>query len=135
MNGVLTGLLREAAWAPAGVVLLSVIAIASPYAEDLYWPLHFLGGAALAIFFFEGLRIAGDFVGPIRWRARHVFAFALACTVAIFWELAEFAVDEIAGTRLQESLLDTMVDLLLDLIGAAAGLGWVAIRHAKRGGS
>jgi hypothetical protein len=134
MNGVLTGLLREAAWAPAGVLVLSVIAIASPYAEDLYWPLHFLGGAALAFFFFQALRITGDLVGPVRVRARYVFAFALACTVAIFWELAEFAVDEIAGTQLQEDLWDTMVDLLLDLLGAAVGLGWVAIRHARRGG-
>jgi uncharacterized membrane protein YjdF len=135
MNGVLTGLLREAAWAPAGVVLLSVIAIGSPYADALYWPLHFLGGAALAFFFFEALRIARELIGAVQVRARYVFAFALACTVAIFWELAEFAVDEIAGTQLQEDLWDTMVDLLLDLLGAAAGLGWVAIRHAKRGGA
>lgn len=85
------------------------------HALDLWWLLHILGGAALA------------FVGaPLR-----ALAFAVACTGAVAWEGAEFAMDQWFGTALQAGNLDTMTDLLLSAAGAAAylslaALGWRA---------
>jgi hypothetical protein len=60
-----------------------------------------------------------------------VLAFALACTVALAWELAEFAIDQLAGTRLQEDLAETMSDLLFAVCGAALYLGAAAFTASR----
>ena len=120
-------LLREAAWAPVAVLVLNAIIVRSPYARELYWPLHVFGGAALAFFFFQAIAIAGSSLGRLRPLGRYVMAFALACTIALLWEIGEFIWDGIAGTSLQEGLADTMIDLICDLAGAGVALGLIAV--------
>ena len=116
-------LLREGLWAPAAIVALSVVVARLPQADELWWLLHFLGGATLAFCCLRLARIPGAL--------RYVFAFALACTTALAWELGEFAIDQLAGTALQEGRVDTMSDLMLSVCGAALFLAFAAITAWK----
>lgn len=117
-------ILREAAWAPVAVLSLNFFVVR--LYEDFFWLLHLLGGAALGFFFHQAIRIAGDLLGSLRAFAQYVFAFGLACTVGLFWEIAEFAIDRILLTQLQEDLTETMSDLILDVTGAAVALAVIA---------
>ena len=61
-----------------------------------------------------------------------IFAFSLAVTIGVIWEIIEFATDAWFGTNMQRfdnsvtrdplmgqnALMDTMKDLILDFIGA-----------------
>jgi hypothetical protein len=116
-------LAREAAWAPVAVLALAWCVGRTRFAHDLWWSLHVLGGAALAFFF---LRAAGQA------RLRYAAAFALACSGALGWELAEYAIDQTFGTTLQEGLVDTMSDLFFSVCGAAACLAWAALPRRER---
>ncbi len=110
-------------WAPLAVLLASFPFANTRYAEPAYSVLHLLGGAALAWFFRRAVRIAHGGWPP---GLSSLVAFALACTGALAWEIAEFASDFLFGTTLQEGLLDTMTDLILAAAGAAA---WLALRR------
>lgn len=119
---VIGRLLREAAWAPALVLLWNAIVTRMPFAHDLYWLLHLLGGVALAYFFLHAIEI----LRVVQPTARYAVAFALACTAALAWELGEFAIDQVSGTRLQEDLNETMSDLMFGVCGTALYLGYAA---------
>jgi hypothetical protein len=116
-------LLKEAAWAPLTVLLVSFPVARMPFAESVYPVLHLLGGAALAYFFRRAVRRFYHGWPPM---LSSLVAFSLACTGALAWEVAEFAIDFVFGTTLQEGLLDTMTDLILAAAGAAA---WLALRR------
>lgn len=72
-----------------------------------------------------------------------MFAFCFAVTLGVFWELYEYASDAILGTNMQkfmledgtflyghEALSDTMMDFLVDVLGAfvVSLIGYFAIR-------
>jgi hypothetical protein len=119
---------RTAWWAPLAVLILAWCVARTQVAHDFWSALHILGGAALA-FFFLGCIDALRAVHPL---ARHAVAFAFACTGALGWELMEFAIDQVCGTRLQEGLLDTMSDLMFGVGGAALYLAYAALPLGKR---
>ncbi|MBP7017877.1 hypothetical protein KBB17_00045 [Candidatus Saccharibacteria bacterium] len=65
------------------------------------------------------------------------FAFTVAMTIAVFWEIFEFVADQSIATNLQlGSLNDTMLDLIIASIGAAfsAALGYRFLSQANRKG-
>jgi|SRR5438477_9802144 len=123
MNATIGRVLREALWAPAAIVVLNVIVAGLPQADGLWSLLHFVGGAAVAFFYYK---LAGIAV-PMVTAWRYLFAFALACATALAWELGEFALDQTFGTTLQEGRVDTMSDLMLSVCGAALFLAFAAI--------
>jgi len=47
-----------------------------------------------------------------------IAAFGLA--IGALWEIAEWSVDQLAGTRLAPSLTDTVTDLMVDAVGSFA---------------
>jgi hypothetical protein len=110
-------------WAPLLVLLVSFPVAAMPFAESIYPVLHLLGGASLAYFFRRAVRLVHRAWPPV---LSSLVAFSLACTGALAWEIAEFAVDFAFHTTLQEGLFDTMTDLILAVAGAAA---WLALRR------
>ena len=70
-----------------------------------------------------------------------LFAFVFAVAMGTLWEIFEFAVDQIVGTQMQKPMLgdasgltDTMWDLIVDTLGAAAisAFGWWHMK-SKRG--
>ncbi len=46
------------------------------------------------------------------------FAFCFAMANGAIWEIFEFAIDQIFGMNMQKSAIDTMVDLIVNMIGA-----------------
>ncbi len=70
-----------------------------------------------------------------------LFAFLFAVAVGAFWELFEFAMDQLFGSQMQKpmlndpsGLMDTMWDLAVDTLGALliSLLGWWYL-HRQRG--
>jgi hypothetical protein len=105
-------------WAPAAVIALVPVAAHLQSTIDLWWLMHIFGGAALAFYF-------------SRWMP--LVALSFACTGALAWEAGEFALDQVAGTTLQQGNLDTMSDLLLSVCGAAAYLSFAALWRGRGG--
>ena len=63
-----------------------------------------------------------------------IFSVGFAVALGVIWEILEFAADHFFGTSLQETgLVDTMWDLILDLLGAllVAVLGFVYLRRER----
>ena len=62
--------------------------------------------------------------------------FIIMCTMAfgVLWEFMEFANDQLAGTMLQYSLDDTMVDMMFDAFGGfiVAAMGEYYLTHASQ---
>jgi hypothetical protein len=122
--------LRRAAWAPVLVFVIHLVAILG---FDIYSrfpefdiPMHFVGGVAIAYFFGRSYRTAAerDLLGQ---PATVVFApmiLGLTCLAAVIWEFAEFVVDQRFGIRSQPGLADTMLDLLMGLLGGAIWIAW-----------
>ena len=93
-------------------------------------------------------RVKADISDPgsriaVRMRPRFValFAFVFAVAVGALWEIFEFAMDRLGGTQMQKpmfgdpsGLTDTMWDLIVDTLGAAAvsGLGWWYMHRHER---
>jgi len=84
--------------------------------------LHFLGGASIA-YFLHGFiaRLPSQAASIPKW-VHYLLAFTSACTVAVFWEFAEFAADQFLGTAIQQSLSETVLDLVFGVLGASATL-------------
>ena len=125
-------LMREAGWAPFAVLVFHAIVVRTPYRAALDNMNHFLGGAAIAFFLLHGMRLA--LPNRLSSRTSNFFAFSLACTVAVFWEIAEFAGDQLFGKHVQISLPETMWDLIFGILGAAITLSLLAILHKLRSG-
>ncbi len=73
-----------------------------------------------------------------------LFAFCFAITTGVFWEFYEFTFDKILGLNMQkfmlengtmligrEALVDTMMDLVVDAIGAfvMSAIGYISIKY------
>lgn len=123
-------LLLRAGWAPLAVVGFHAGAAALfGHAPRLDPAMHFLGGAAIALFIAHALLEWQEFFGrPTPW-GRRVVVFALATTVAVFWEFLEFTAASGLGLYSQLSLAETMGDLLFGCAGAAIYLGARALRE------
>lgn len=134
--------LRGAGWAPLAVFLAHVGL--APFWPEMPGPdfdqiSHVVGGLAMAYFLARALREAETTAGypptPAPLAAAGVFCATV--TVAVGWEFAEHTVDRWFGSRLQASITDTMLDLLLGMAGAALYLVVSALRGraADRGSS
>lgn len=69
------------------------------------------------------------------------FAFVFAVAMGALWEIFEFSMDQIVGTNMQKPMLgdpsgltDTMIDLIVDTLGALviSLLGWWHMRTRKQ---
>ena len=125
--------LREAGWAPLGVFVIHVIALG---AYDGYTRLpgldvimHFIGGIVMAYFLHSASINASrmGIIGPHHRVTHRLLVFTATCTVAVFWEFAEFTLDATLGTFSQAGVVDTMSDLFFGVLGAGVFIAWTAI--------
>ena len=73
-------------------------------------------GFIIGFMMFEGDRFRAP---PI---AIAIMSFCFAVAIGAMWEVFEFTIDQTFGTNMQKSgLVDTMWDLIVDMIGAAIG--------------
>lgn len=126
-------LLRVAAWAPISVLILHAIVLRTPWRQTLDWLLYFLGGAATAYFLFHAARLLTQVLGQLRMPTHYMLAFGLTCTIAVGWEIIEFLSDQILGTQVQHSLVETMRDLICGVLGAVFSLVCVLLLMLVRG--
>lgn len=125
--------LREAGWVPALMLLLlalpaRVFGVFTSF-PGIDIPIHFLGGVATG-FFFHRLCLNASrlgIFGPYHTGTHGVLVFGLVCAAAVFWEFGEFVSDQFFGTHAQLSNVDTMTDLLLDMLGGISFLLALAI--------
>jgi hypothetical protein len=65
-----------------------------------------------------------------------IYLFAMAVALGTLWEILEFAMDQLFGTREQDGLFDTMIDLIMDVSGALLGsiaAAWATAYGRKHG--
>lgn len=114
---------RGAAWAPGLVFLVHAVLSRGFHAYDRFPPLdipmHFLGGVVIAYFFHHAALNAATagLTGPTDRRTHVVLVFALVATATVFWEFAEYLCDRGFGTHAQVDLEDTLLDMLLGILG------------------
>ena len=124
---------REAAWAPSLVFLVHVVAYLGFDAYKAYPPLdlpmHFLGGVVIAFFFHRASINASrlGLLGPYHAVTHALLVISLTCSAAVLWEFAEWTYDRAFGTHHQLGLDDTLLDMLLGILGGAAFLGTLVL--------
>ena len=113
--------LREAAWAPLSIIAFYAIGLAL-HLYDLFPPLdlpsHLLGGVAITYFFRSAIKNSQSLLGDIPLLIQIIFAFTCTGTTIIFWEFYENLLDRFFGTHMVRGLEDTIVDMVLGLLGA-----------------
>jgi hypothetical protein len=118
--------LQQAGWAP---LLVLVVYFVTSRVFDLYAsyprldiPMHFAGGLAASYIFAaacqSGCRMG--FMGKPNILTQRILTFCLACVAAVLWEFGEFLSDQLLGTHEQLGLHDTMVDLMVGMLGSIA---------------
>ncbi|MFT5110212.1 MAG: hypothetical protein ACI9UA_005865 [Pseudoalteromonas tetraodonis] len=114
-------LFKQAGWAPFTVVVLHRIVLVSGLRKYSVcdWILHFSGGLTIAYFLFHLIPYLEPRIGKLSRTARLILTYTSACSIAAFWELAEFVASFSRGTVLQLSISETMVDLANGVFGAA----------------
>jgi hypothetical protein len=126
--------LRDTAWAPSLVFGIHVIAldVLNIYTQFPYFdvPMHLLGGVAMAFFFHRASLNASrlGIIGPYQVVVHRLMVLTSTCTVAVFWEFAEFIGDRCFGTQSQGGVADTMGDLFFGVVGAVIFIVAAAIR-------
>lgn len=124
--------LRKAAWAPALVFVAHMILWHGVGAYEAFPPLdtpmHLLGGLAIAFFFWTAYSICartGAFGQPNN-TAIAVLTLTSAVASAVLWEFGEYLSDTYLGSNTQKGLEDTLLDMLLGLVGGAifVGVAW-----------
>src|SRR5687767_14217848 len=120
VNWILTTL-REAAWAPISVLIFYLIG-RTLQLFDLFprldIPAHFIGGVAITYFYRSAIRHSQGIVGVIPGFIQILLAFTCTGTTIILWEFYENLFDFVFGTLMVRGLEDTILDMLLGLLGA-----------------
>lgn len=113
--------LREAAWAPLSVLTFYLIG-RTLQLFDLFprldIPTHFIGGVAITYFYRSAIRNSQGIVGVIPTSIQTLLAFTCTGTTIILWEFYENVFDFFFGTHMVRGLEDTILDMLLGLLGA-----------------
>lgn len=117
------------------------------YYDSIWWwdiALHASSGLLLGILGFLLVYILNESDQVdihLKPRFLAMFAFLFAVAIGAIWEIFEFGMDQLTGTRMQKPMLgdnsgltDTMWDLIVDTLGGAivSVLGWWSLSQRKR---
>ena len=114
---------------------------AGNFYERFWWwdaALHTFSAIGISIM---GMLIVLFLIRGDRIRAHPAFmlvlmAFSFAVSIGTIWEIFEFGMDQIVGTNMQKSgLVDTMYDLIVDVVGSAIGAsaGYIYLKAKGHG--
>jgi hypothetical protein len=113
--------LREAAWAPLCLLIFYFIGRSLQLFDllpQLDIPTHFIGGVAITYFYRSAIRNSQGTVGIIPNSIQTLLAFTCTGTTIILWEFYENLFDFSFGTHMVRGLEDTILDMLMGLLGA-----------------
>lgn len=128
--------IKRGIWPP---LLLFTIHMLAYFIFDIYnyfvsfdIPMHFLGGVCITYFFIQSVKCAKEYnlIGTPSPQVIILLIFLLTCTTTIFWEFAEWTMDNFLHTSTQVSLDDTLLDMLLGILGGVSML-LIYIRYNK----
>ena len=134
---VLVESLWRAGWAPTIVFVAHMILWHGVGAYEalplLDLPMHLLGGSAIAFFLWTTYSVISrsDTFGQPNTRAIAVLTLTSTATCALLWEFAEYLSDRYLGTNTQKGLEDTLLDMLLGIIGGAVFVGIAWFRQGR----
>lgn len=91
------------------------------YGHFFWWDdvMHIISGLLISLGVVLWLQLAGQRGIRLPKWARLLLIFTITLTVAALWEFAEFGSDQLLGTHSQDSLTDTMMDMLDAALGAS----------------
>lgn len=124
--------LREAAWAPLGVLGFYGIGLALDLFDSFPYldiPTHFIGGVVITYFYRVATRHSQKLVGEIPYPIQVLLGFTSAGTTTILWEFYENLADAFLGTEMVRGLEDTITDLFVGLLGALVVSVFYKARH------
>jgi hypothetical protein len=113
--------LQESGWAPLsvfGFYLFGLVFHLFKLFPTLDIPTHFLGGVVITYFYRSAIGNSQRIVGDIPLPIQILLAFTCTGTTIILWEFYENLFDFFLGTRMVRGLEDTILDMLLGLLGA-----------------
>lgn len=129
---MVTRIAKEATWAPIAVYAAHKLAAEwidhEPYLDPV---IHFAGGAAIALFFFNLIASWQRCSGRKAVAKPELLAFGLAVFVAVAWELMEYCLLVNANWARGWHLFNTLRDLALGSVGAAMLLVWLQRRQLQ----
>lgn len=129
----------------AGIVLFVAATLFLGEVFDFYelfwwWDIAMHGGSAVGFGLVGFVLVFMMFQGD-RFAAPHLavafFAFCFGVSIGVMWEIFEFILDRTFGLTMQKSgFLDTMGDLIVDVVGAALGAasGYAYLKGVAYGG-
>ncbi|MHC9237290.1 hypothetical protein ACX9MO_16825 [Pseudooceanicola sp. 502str34] len=110
------------------------------YNRFWWWDIVMHGGSAIGFsllgFILVFMMFQGDLYAAPHW-AIAFFGFCFAVTIGAAWEVFEFTMDQTFGMNMQKSgLVDTMGDLIVDMVGAFIGalVGFAYLKGRSFGG-
>jgi hypothetical protein len=111
-------------WVPVAVFIIHVFLSRVVYLYD-FWPptdipVHFSGGMAIAFFTSRCFQyLPRESVKRSRVVLLELLLMgSLTATAAVFWEFAEFSIDQLLGMNVQLSLANTMKDMAMGILGS-----------------
>lgn len=117
--------LLRVAWAPMAVVLFhSAFGLLIGHPPWLDLVMHPLGGLAIAYSAHGAIPRLQPLLGKLNRVAHHSLVLGVSFVCANLWEYAEFVADVLVDSRIQTSVEETMVDLVL---GTGAACLFVAV--------
>lgn len=133
---VLVESLWRAGWAPLLVFVTHMILWHGVGAYKVFPPLdtpmHLVGGLAIAFFLWTVYSVGArnGALGQPNSTAIAFLTLTSTAACAVLWEFAEYLSDKYLGTNTQKGLEDTLLDLLLGIVGGAV---FVAAAWFRRG--
>jgi len=98
-------------------------------------PMHFLGGVSITYFFWKSISICGSnsLSLQLQTRVKVVLALSLTGSTTVLWEFAEYIADHTMCSGIQLGLEDTLLDMLLGILGAIFYIGIVVWKRLQYG--
>ena len=119
------------------IILIVAIAIVNAFAQQYYWfwlmrwfdmPMHFMGGIWLAGTVLWWRFFSGRFTNEGSIKAIFVWAILGALGIGLAWEVYEAGVSYITVGHMN-NMLDTISDLIFDMLGGLTVASWVWIKQ------
>jgi hypothetical protein len=132
VKGILPIIRKTGIWAPVTVLVLHEFLSIKGYRTQIDWFNHYAGGLSFTFFAWKSLPLLSPWSGQLTWVGRLAVAFLAGCTAALLWDIGEFASDLFLNTTIQQSIHETMMDLVNGFLGTTTTIGILGFLEYRR---